>query len=310
MRAIVIPVLRQTIFFYDLQNLFIDIYLPAIFFTIIYFGTEGWHRVTISKRNLSHIKFINSFVTRNGNNGEVPETYVTEELAYLSDVENLERRMQYTAIIDSSFSANNVPKVKGVWYRHLNDDIDLYPPEMNGLPGKTTIPFRQGEIASYTNSNRTPIYFGDQPIGTKFGFGFEHNEHDDKGFPFIMAANNYQSGIVFKRVADIIACNLDIWFDDMDGEVNNTYFEYLVDVEPSIASDLNIGKNQCVILNGTGVSGVAVTCTMNLAMPYDLYLDLPTTGTYYTRYMCQFVIRNPNKLKGTKVPVTLVGVVN
>lgn len=100
----------------------------------------------------------------------------------------------------------------------------------------------------------------------------------------------------------------------MDDEVNNTYFEYLVDVEPSIASDLDIGENKCVILNGTGVSGVAVTCTMNLAMPNDLQLDLPTptgnTGKYYTRYMCQFVIRNPEKLKGTKVPVTLVGVVN
>ena len=36
--------------------------------------------------------------------------------------------------------------------------------------------------------------------------------------PFIMAANNYQSGIVFRRVAGIIACNLDIWFDDMDDD--------------------------------------------------------------------------------------------
>lgn len=268
--------------------------------------------------NAPHIKFINSFVTGSGNNGEVPDTYVTEELAYLSDVKNLERRVQYTAIIDNSYSTvgdgNNVPKVQGVWYRRLNDDIELYPPEVDGLPGKSTIPFKQGEIASYTNSNRTPIYFGDQPIGTKFGFGFDHDEDDGKGFPFIMAANNYQSGIVFRRVAGIIACNLDIWFDDMDDEVNNTYFEYLVDVEPSIASDLDIGENKCVILNGTGVSGVAVTCTMNLAMPNDLQLDLPTptgnTGKYYTRYMCQFVIRNPEKLKGTKVPVTLVGVVN
>lgn len=64
---------------------------------------------------------------------------------------------------------------------------------------------------------------------------------------------------------------------------------------------LGLGASE-LVLSGSGSDGVSVSCTMSANIGGEF------NGVNYSRIL-QFIVRNPNKKSGMKMPITLTGVV-
>lgn len=241
--------------------------------------------------NPPHPKFINSFIYGTGNNGVMPaETYVTEELAYLSDLDKVKTSSYIAAI--------NVNTVEKVFYRQLANSSGRF-----DSPRLNTASFSVGEMYS---SDNAPMYgyFCHHESG-KSQLTLKPNDDDiTKGIPLLLAPLDNNTGIVFNRYGNIVACSMRLWFKPKIVLESNEYTEYLVVVNRSPTELL--GTRDSLILNGAGTEGVSMTCTISNTINADYEL---VDGTYNSGVMYQFLIRNPNKISNMTVPITLMGVV-
>lgn len=237
-----------------------------------------------------HPKFINSFIYGTGNGGVMPaETYVAEELAYLTDVERA-KPVSYVSYISSS-------TVSKIFYRRPSDDSERFPkPTFTG--GGT---FTEGNVLAGTSANMTK-YFGflkDSP--QIFTISKEPSEDAD-GVPLITAPYDQTGSITFNRYGPIVACSLTLVFPIQAGK---KYSEFLVVATNNPA--LSLGTYGSIVLNGAGTDGVSVTCTISktLSTEYEIL-----GAKYNSDNMYQFLIRNPNQVKNCTMPITLLGVIN
>ena len=237
-----------------------------------------------------HPKFINSFIYGTGNGGVMPaETYVAEELAYLTDVERA-KPVSYVSYIASS-------TVNKIFYRRPPDENESFPKPKFSSSGS----FTEGAVLAGTSANMAN-YFGflkDSP--QVFTISKEPTEDAD-GVPLIMAPNDHTGSITFNRYGPIVACSLSLIFPVQAGK---KYSEFLVVATNTPA--LSLGTYGSIVLSGTGTDGVSVTCTISktLSTEYEIL------GTKYSSdNMYQFLIRNPNQVKNCTMPITLLGVIN
>lgn len=237
-----------------------------------------------------HPKFINSFIYGTGNGGVMPaETYVAEELAYLTDVERA-KPVSYVSYIASS-------TVNKIFYRRPPDENETFPKPKFSSSGS----FTEGAVLAGTSANMAN-YFGflkDSP--QVFTISKEATEDAD-GIPLIMAPNDHTGSITFNRYGPIVACSLSLIFPVQAGK---KYSEFLVVATNTPA--ISLGTYGSIVLNGTGTDGVSVTCTISktISTEYEIL-----GAKYSSDHMYQFLIRNPNQVKNCTMPITLLGVIN
>jgi hypothetical protein len=245
--------------------------------------------------NPPHPKFINSFIYGTGNGGSMPEeTYVAEELAFLADVENA-KAISHVSVIDSG-------TVRKVFYRKLS--IDIY-----DIPDFDTATFSEGRILRGTVAEMDG-YFGHlkyDPRSFAITVSNADAQSGPQGVPQILAPLDHNGRIVFNRYGSIVACSLIIHFPKVESTYTK-YSEYLVVVnnEPSVT----LGKYGSIVLNGAGIGGVSVSCTVSHTIDDSYWIN----GTAYAaKNMYQFLIRNPDapvlNHDAYDVPVTLTGVI-
>jgi hypothetical protein len=239
------------------------------------------------KNTPPHPKFINSFIYGNGNGGTMPEeTYVAEELAFLSDIKKSEP--------DSYYDKLNSSTIRKVFYRVLNVSGDSYK-----WPWFGESEFTEGRVLSGTWSQMAN-YFGylkDNPQAMSIMF----EEDAATRTPIISAPVDNTESITVRRFGSLVACNLKLTFN---GDAVK-YSEYLVVGYHSPTTELGIQSS--LILNGSGTKGVSVTCVISNTINEEYNIG----GTKYSSdMMYQFLIRNPNGLVNCTVPITLMGVIN
>ena len=240
-----------------------------------------------------HPKFINAFIYGTGNGGVMPrETYVAEELAYLTDVENA-KPASYVSYIASS-------TVSKFFYRLLDvnpggSNGDMFPwPRFNN-----TKPWHEGNVLPGTAANMDE-YFGhlkDSPMPFTL-----MQEPNASAIPLIRAPYDHNASIAIHRFGPVVSCSLNLRFPDT---ADNKYVEYLV-----VASNMpavSLGTYGSIVLSGSGTNGVSVTCTVSktISAEYSI-LD----NKYNSDNMYQFLVRNPNGLTKCTVPITLMGVIS
>ena len=241
-----------------------------------------------------HLKFINSFIYGTGNGGVMPiETYVTEELAYLRDLDNI-RPSSYVSYIGTSTTVK-------VFYRKL----DMQESGSVGYfidPIYRSATYETGTIKSGTSSDMSG-YFGylkDSPQSLTI------QADNDSSLPKIIAPCDYNRAITFNRYGPLVACSLIIQFQNDDH--TREFSEFLVVASNSPISSL--GTHGSLVLNGTGTGSndsISVQCTISNTIGQELEIS----GTKYrTDHMYQFLIRNPGKVKSCRIPITLMGVIN
>ena len=237
-----------------------------------------------------HPKFINSFIYGTGNGGVMPaETYVAEELAYLTDVERA-KPVSYVSYIASS-------TVSKIFYRRPSDDIERFPrPTFTG--GGT---FTEGEVFAGTSADMANYFGFLKNFSQVFAISKDPDDVAD-GVPLITAPYDHTGSITFNRYGPVVACSLNLVFPD---QVGKTYSEFLV-VSKNTPT-LSLGTNGSVVLNGAGTDGVSVTCTISKTISAE-YEILGTKCNSDNMY--QFLIRNPNQVKDCTMPITLLGVIN
>ena len=237
-----------------------------------------------------HPKFINSFIYGTGNGGVMPaETYVAEELAYLTDVERA-RPVSYVSYISGS-------TVSKIFYRRPSDDVERFPNPTFGGGGT----FTEGAVFDGTDANMAK-YFGflkDSPQAFTIS---KEPDDDADGVPLITAPYDHTGSITFNRYGPVVACSLNLVFP---AQVGKTYSEFLV--VSTNTPTLSLGTNGSVVLNGAGTDGVSVTCTISKTISTE-YEILGTKCNSDNMY--QFLIRNPNQVKDCTMPITLLGVIN
>ena len=237
-----------------------------------------------------HPKFINSFIYGTGNGGVMPaETYVAEELAYLTDVERA-KPVSYASYIASS-------TVRNVYYRRPSDDSERFP-KPTFTSGGT---FTEGKVFAGNDASMAK-YFGflkDSPQVFTISKG---PDDDADGVPLITAPYDHTGSITFNRYGPVVACSLSLVFPV---QVGKTYSEFLVVSKNTPA--LSLGTNGSIVLNGAGTDGVSVTCTISKTISTE-YEILGTKCNSDNMY--QFLIRNPNQVKDCTMPITLLGVIN
>jgi hypothetical protein len=219
------------------------------------------------------------------------ETYVAEELAYLTDVENA-KPASYVSYIASS-------TVSKFFYRLLDmqpsSGADMFPlPRFNN-----TKPWTEGKVLSGTAANMDE-YFGhlkDSP--QPFTLMQAQNA---SGIPHIRAPYDHNASIAIHRFGPVVSCSLNLRFPDT---ADNKYVEYLVVTSNMPA--VSLGTYGSIVLSGSGTNGVSVTCTVSktISAEYSI-LD----NKYNSDNMYQFLVRNPNGLTKCTVPITLMGVIS
>jgi hypothetical protein len=236
-----------------------------------------------------HPKVINSFIYGTGNNGVMPaETYLAEELAYLSDVEKVKTSAYVTSITRD--------KVTYIGYRNYNvsSNSDQYPKtddtshtfSASGSGMDTTY----GSDASFTgmvdmNRISCPLfYFGSSTCRA-----------------YVRSPLDSPNGILFKKFGPIFAGNLVI------RTINNTSFnttEYAVVVNG--VPMWNLGASGSLMLAGTGAHGVSVTCTITNEVPKSIQFG---SVSYSASYIFLFVITVPSSAPANvDIPITLTGI--
>lgn len=235
-----------------------------------------------------HPKVINSFIYGMGNGGVMPaETYVTEELAYLTDV--------YKAMPLSNTSHILNANVNKVFYRRLDDHDDTY-----RLPVYDDS-YTEGRVMAGLDAQMNG-YFG-YLKGSPQVMTICRTENDTStnDIPIIHAPNDHPSEIVLRRYGPLVLCSLTLTFPS----TGRKYSEILVVTYNNPCTSLGIDGS--VVLNGAGMNGVSMTCTISQTIATDYSIN---GKAYNTSYMYQFLIRNPNKVTSCTVPITLMGVIN
>lgn len=233
-----------------------------------------------------HPKFINSFIYGTGNNGVMPtETYVAEELAYLSDLDKV-KTSSYVCTLDF-----NTVISPGVYSRVFSGD---YP--------------SKAESSNYKNGAR----FGgtDGRMDTYYNYGswkqFELCGRVDTSqdcIPNIYAPKDNPSGIRIMKYGPLVMMPIEL---ELPTPVSTVPIaqqsEILVQMNNIVPLyQLGLGASE-LVLSGSGSDGVSVSCTMSANISGEFY------GVNYSRIL-QFIVRNPNKKSGMKMPITLTGVV-
>ena len=236
----------------------------------------------------AHPKFINSFIYGNGNNGVMPtETYITEELAYLADVDRAKAKSNVSYI-----TPNTINKV---FYRRLSDGSGTFP-----VPDFNTGTFSEGRLLSGTSADMA-TYFG-HLAGSAPSMNITISENDvPNGVPTIMAPDDCNDSIALNRFGSMVACSLKLSFPSTAG---GKFSEYLVVTANAPASTLGI--NGSVVLNGAGTNGVSVSCTVSSTISSNFTIN---AQSYSSEYTYQFLIRNPNQVTSCIMPITLIGVI-
>lgn len=237
--------------------------------------------------NPPHPKFINSFIYGTGNNGVMPkETYVAEELAYLSDVEH-SRPVSYISYIQYD-------SVRKTFSRTLAnssaDNIDYRPPTFDAGT------FYEADIFAGTSTGMCG-YFGNIN-GSRFAIQPASGSHT----PGILASDDSPNRISLKRYGSTVSAGIIV---DMPGTPDK-FSEVLVVSYRDPCAELGITGS--LVLNGAGLGGVSVSCTISRVIGETFTIG----GTDYdSAYMYDFLIKSPdpNAVAGTKVPITLVGTI-
>lgn len=243
--------------------------------------------------NPPHPKVINSFISGTGNGGVMPsDTYVTEELAYLSDLDK--------SCLNKTFRIK-MNTVSGTFFRALGDGSGAYnrptsTDEGTFVMGNVELPIDNdmaGYFGSYTTRNAHP--FSVVPILTGLVYAM----------PVLRAPEYSLTDITIKRIGSVVACSMEIAFPAVDILPQVKYTEVLLVLNSSPLEALGISDS--FVLSGSGHQGVSVTCTMAKLNNNPLGI----LGSYYNpNNMLQFLIKNPNQVKGTKMSITLTGVYN
>lgn len=249
--------------------------------------------------NPPHPKFINSFIYGTGNNGVLPtETYVAEELAYLTDIE----RMSPTIAV----SYINVDTVRKVFYRKLDDS-------MYSIPDFDSGSFSEGCTVGGKDCDMS-TYFGHlKDESPSFAISLsEEDSHggNSNGIPQLVAPLDHTGSIMIKRNGPVVACSMKLRFPrHKNGDAYTKVSEYLVVSTNTPA--LSLGTSGSLVLSGSASNGVSVTCIVSntIGKEYEILGD-----KYQSAYMYQFLIRNPNtppsNTSAYDVPITLMGVIN
>ena len=123
--------------------------------------------------------------------------------------------------------------------------------------------------------------------------------------PALRAPEYSLTDIVIKRLGSVVVCSMEIAFPEVDILPQVKYSEVLLVLNSSPLESLGISDS--FVLSGAGHQGVSVTCTMAKLNNTPLAI----LGAYYNpNNMLQFLIKNPNQVKGTKMSITLTGVYN
>lgn len=253
--------------------------------------------------NPPHPKVINSFIYGNGNGGVMPtETYVTEELAYLSDLDKLS---------DKSVKIDERSIVK-VFDRQLADSNNMYPLPTSAttggafLEGVCGLAIRGSSVGYFANYPGEPIIirpFSIVPNITGLS----------QILPYLRAPDDHLKSIVLRRCGALVTCSMEVYFASDASKANAKYSEFLLVLNESPLAALGIpntgsaGISSSLVLNGAGSNGVSVTCTIAHLMGTQMSI---LGNTYSADNMVQFLIRNPNQVSGNRMFITLSGVYN
>jgi len=249
-----------------------------------------------------HVKFINSFIYGTGNNGVMPnETFITEELAYLSDVERA-RNISYTAVCNPS----------RVQYRALRSQDGAvlapdFPQDYGYTYSSTSHPFTDGSIAPATgNAGNQMDYFNYYAPYTSSGATVATNPvRWICGNSVIAAPMDNPANITLVRHGQIVMLSIMVTFAAEQFTEIQAFVPMIVN-----SSSLNIlealgFKNQSdVILSGAGFGGTQVTCTIANNMTTSVIEPLH----YPTANILDFVLYNPSQTRLT-ASITLTGTV-
>ena len=263
-------------------------------------GNLTWNNIYFEK---PHIKFINSIIYGTGNNGNMPnETFVTEELAYLSDLER-----------ESNYSRSVVCYGSRVQYRNIrrigsgsddNPAVLDYPKDYDYTYNDETHPFSPGRIEYGSGNIGHMAYFNYYaPIGPS------HIEAKPVrwicGKATIAAPLSSPERIVIVRHGQLVMMTLTVTFP------SNSAYEIQAVVPavssnpltPGILGALGVTPASSVVLSGTGSDGTQITCTIANNMEVTTVGDsIPTAN------ILDFILVNPSSLALTQT-ITLAGTV-
>jgi len=242
--------------------------------------------------NPPHPKVISSFIYGTGNNGVNPkETYVTEELAYMRDVQ----RAKPTSYV-SAITADTITKV---FFRDLGETtlVNTYSPPVYDMDD---VPYVAGNIVAGTVTDMTG-YFNRHEWGSGSRFAIEGRPNDEEraSIPTLLASDDYCVGITFRRYGPIVAANILLRME------STKYSEFLVISSTKPAINLGIGGS--LVMTGTGLGGISVSCTISTTLSQNYRI---LGKTYNSDYMYDFLIKNPSGISRMMVPITLVGTIN
>jgi len=244
-----------------------------------------------------HPKFINSFIYGTGNNGVMPnETYVTEELAYMSDLKKLRipTVSSYISVLDGS-------SVTNLFYREVDEALW---DSTNNVPRTDPVTtsdqqgtFRAGVVQSGSVNLNMMGYFGVGALSTN---SFKLCGYSAASvitlIPSIRAPADNPNSLKITRYGNIVAMSALL---EMKPE---QYSEMLVVTRQRMMGSL--GATGSLVLSGTAMSGVSVKCTISSTINTSLTI---LGNNYDSDCMCQFLIYNPYKVKDCTIPITLVG---
>ena len=243
-----------------------------------------------------HPKFINSFIYGTGNNGIMPtETFITEELAYMSDVENARNVSSIVRCVAST-----------VQYRALREKPDNnniivpdFPANYAYTYSSTDHPFTVGNITPPTGTSTVHMdYFNYYaPQGSTESLPLQWN----CGNSVIAAPMDNPAHITLVRHGQLVMMSLTVTF------AANAFIEVqaLVDGHAvSILEALGIKNPTDVVLSGAGFYGTQITCTIANNMTTTTIPSL----NYPTGNILDFVLYNPTEYRLT-ASITLSGTV-
>lgn len=239
-----------------------------------------------------HPKVINSFIYGTGNNGVLPsETYLAEELAYLSDVEKVKTSAYVTTITRDNIAF--------IGYRNYNvtELSKQYPATDDSnysfYPSGSGIDTGAGTDSSFTgmvdfNRLSCPVFYFGSTICRAF----------------IRSPLDSPNGIMFKKFGPIYAGNLVIRPTGNSTSVNTTEYAVVVKQSPM----WNLGSSGSLVLAGTGAYGVSVTCTITNEVQKNVSLGSLASMSFGASYIFLFVITMPSSTPTVDIPITLTGI--
>lgn len=265
-------------------------------------GSVRWSDVAAGDK--PHIKFINSFIYGTGNNGVMPtETYITEEIAYLSDLDKASKAKMLVC---------NTGTVLYRTVRALDNPFRIdYPKDFEDTHGGETNPFTRGSVEFATGNIARMNYFN---CYAPVVVGTVTREYQPLrwicGDTIIAAPLDNPGQITLIRQGNIIMMTLNVTLK------GNSAVEVMAHVPanggtltPGILGALGVTPATTVILSGGGVYGTHVTCTIsnNLATT-DVNTGIQTIPSLPTSCLLDFIMVNPEGQPVSET-ITLTGTI-